>query len=348
MQDLQIGNQLIGKDHPVYIIAELSGNHNGKIENAIKSIVAAKKTGADAIKLQTYTADTITLDCDNEHFQIKHGSIWDGTTLHKLYQQAYTPWEWHEELFRIAREEGITCFSSPFDPTAVEMLEQLNCPAYKIASPEIQDIGLIGLVASTKKPVIISTGIGSKEDIDLALKTCFDAGNKQVALLKCTTEYPAPIAKANLATIKHMVESYDVVAGLSDHTLGITVPIVSVALGAKIIEKHFIIDRAIGGPDASFSLDLAEFTQMVTAVREAEQAIGEIKYYAPPANGERTFNGRSLFAVEDIEAGEQITNKNIRSIRPGLGLHPKHYQEIIGKVAKTTIKKGTPLSWDIL
>lgn len=346
---LKIDNRVIDYNEPAYIIAELSGNHNGKIDNAIKSIVAAKKTGADAIKLQTYTADTITLDCDNEYFQIKHGTIWDGTTLHKLYQQAYTPWEWHEELFRIAREEGITCFSSPFDNSAIDLLEQLNCPAYKIASPEVLDVNLIQYAAKTKKPVIISTGIAEIPDIQLALDACFTTGNTQVALLKCTVEYPAPFSKANLATIKNMSETFGVLTGLSDHTPGSTAPVVAVALGAKIIEKHFIIDRAIGGPDASFSLNLEEFTAMVKAIREAEESIGTINYYKRPAQQSgRGFTGRSLFIVADMKAGDVITEKHLRSIRPGWGLHPKYYQELIGKKVKSDIKRGTPLNWDLI
>lgn len=346
---LNIAGKLIDKYSPAYIIAELSGNHNGNIKNAIDSVIAARKTGADAIKFQTYTADTITLDSDKEYFQIKHGTIWDGTTLHKLYQQAYTPWEWHSELFRVAREEGITCFSSPFDPTAIELLESLGCPAYKIASPEILDVELIEMAASTNKPVIISTGIGTVDDIELAINTCRNAGNDQLAILKCTVEYPAPLDHADLVTIRDMAKRFNVIAGLSDHTLGFIAPVVAVALGAKIIEKHFIVDRAIGGPDASFSLNVAEFTEMVNRVRQAEQSLGEIKYRTPEsiANG-RGFTGRSLFFVEDMKADDIITEMHIRSIRPGLGLHPKYRKGLLGKKVTADIPKGTPVSWELI
>lgn len=346
---LKIAERIIDAQSPAYIIAELSGNHNGKKQNAIDAIVAAKKTGADAIKLQTYTADTITLDSDKEYFQIKHGTIWDGTTLHKLYQQAYTPWEWHPELFRIAREEGITCFSSPFDPTAVDLLESLDCPAYKIASPEILDIALIDLVAKKGKPVIISAGIATVEDIELAVATCRAADNDQIAILKCTVEYPATFAQADLATIKDMETRFGVVSGLSDHTLGFIVPVVAVSLGAKIIEKHFIVDRSIGGPDASFSLNLAEFTEMVSKVRDAEKCIGEIKYRSQESiiNG-HGFTGRSLFFTGDLKKGDTITSSNIQSVRPGLGLHPKHLQHILGKKVTVDIEKGTPVSWQLI
>ncbi len=342
-----IDNKQIGGGLPAYIIAELSGNHNGKIQNAIDAIIAAKKTGADAIKLQTYTADTITLDSDKEFFQIKHGTIWDGTTLHKLYQQAYTPWDWHAELFRIAREEGITCFSSPFDPSAIALLESLHSPAYKIASPEILDVGLIAKAAATGKPVIISTGIATLSDISLAVDTCRKASNEQIALLKCTVEYPAPLASSDLRTIPDMAKRFGVVTGLSDHTLGFIAPTVAVSLGASIIEKHFIVDRSIGGPDSSFSLNLEEFTAMVQSVRQAEECFGEVKYRSEESikNG-RGITGRSLFFVTDMDSGQMITEKNIRSIRPGYGLHPKHLTELIGKKVSSDIEKGTPVSWD--
>ena len=346
---MQIEEKIINDISPVYIIAELSGNHNGKIQNAIDAIIAAKKAGADAIKLQTYTADTITLNSDREYFQIKHGTIWDGTTLYKLYEQAFTPGEWHAELFRIAREEGITCFSSPFDSSAVSFLESLACPAYKIASPEIMDVNLIEMVANTKKPVIISTGIGTIDDINLALKTCRDASNTQIALLKCTVEYPAPLSAANLLTIPDMKTRFGVIAGLSDHTLGFVAPLVAVALGAKIIEKHFIVDKAIGGPDASFSLDLAEFTEMVDRVRDAEKCMGEIKYIPEESVAQgRGFTGRSLFFTENMKAADVISEKNIRSIRPGFGLHPKYLKSLLGKKVVSDIAKGTPVSWDLV
>lgn len=346
---LNIAGRIIDSQSPAYIIAELSGNHNGKIENAINAIVAAKKAGADAIKLQTYTADTITLDSDKEYFQIKHGTIWDGTTLHKLYQQAYTPWEWHAELFRVAKEEGITCFSSPFDPSAVDLLESLGCPAYKIASPEILDIQLIEMVARKQKPVIISAGIATIEDIQLAIDICRNAGNHQIAVLKCTVEYPAPLSHADLVTIIDMEKRFAVVAGLSDHTLGFIAPVVAVSMGAKIIEKHFIVDRSIGGPDASFSLDVAEFTEMVSKVRDAEKCIGKVNYRSEESvvNG-HGFTGRSLFFTKDMKAGELITGSTVRSVRPGYGLHPKHLKTILGKKVISDIERGTPVSWNLI
>jgi pseudaminic acid synthase len=343
---LKIGDKNIGTSEPAFIIAELSGNHNGKMGNAVDAIIAAKKAGADAIKLQTYTADTITIDSDKEYFQIKHGTIWDGTTLHALYQQAYTPWEWHAELFRVAKEEGIICFSSPFDNSAVDLLESLDAPAYKIASPEILDIGLIEKAAKTKKPIIISTGIATLEDISLAIETCKQANNNQVALLKCTVEYPAPLAAADLLTIPDMISRFGLVAGLSDHTMGFIAPVVAVSLGAKIIEKHFIVNRFIGGPDASFSMNAGEFAEMVMMVRQAEECIGEIRYKSEDSilNG-RGVTGRSLFFVENIKTGEMITEKNVRSIRPGFGMHPKYLKELIGKKVVCDVERGTPVSW---
>jgi pseudaminic acid synthase len=345
----RIGDKNINTSSPAFIIAELSGNHNGKIENAIDAVVAAKKAGADAIKLQTYTADTITINSDKEYFHIKHGTIWDGTTLHALYQTAYTPWEWHAELFRIAQEEGIICFSSPFDDTAVDLLESLNAPAYKIASPEILDIGLIEKVARTNKPVIISTGIATVDDISLAVETCKQAKNEQIALLKCTVEYPAPLDAADLLTIPDMISRFGLTTGLSDHTMGFIAPVVAVSLGAKIIEKHFIVDRSIGGPDASFSMNAGEFAEMITMVRQAEASMGEIKYKSDASivNG-RGLTGRSLFFVENVKAGELVTEKNIRSIRPGYGLHPKHLKELIGKKIACDVERGTPVSWNLI
>jgi len=334
-------------NNKVFIVAELSANHHGDKKIAIESIRAAKKAGADAIKLQTYTADTMTIDCKNEFFtKVLDGSIWQGRSLYNLYEEAYTPWEWHEELFRVAKEEGILCFSAPFDKTAVDFLEQFNPPAYKIASFEIVDIPLIEYAASKGRPMIISTGIADLEDIELAVQTCRDAGNDDIILLKCTSSYPAPIEDANLATIPDLKKRFGVKAGLSDHTLGIVAPVVATTLGADMIEKHFILDKSIGGPDASFSLDEKEFTEMVSAVRQAEKAIGQVTYdITEKTKGSRKFT-RSLFVVKDIKAGEPFTEENIRSIRPGFGLHPKYLKEILGKKAKTDIKRGTPLSWE--
>lgn len=329
----------------VFIIAELSANHNGSLENALKTIRAAKRAGADAIKLQTYTPDTITIDCEKDDFKIK-GTIWDGKKLYDLYKEAYTPWEWHETLFATAREEGLICFSSPFDKTAVDLLENLGTPAYKIASFEITDIPLIGYVASKGKPVIISTGIASLDDIELAVETCRKAGNDQIILLKCTSSYPAPIEDANLAMIPDLAQRFDVIAGLSDHTLGITVPVAATVLGARVIEKHFIINRSIGGPDASFSLDEQEFTAMIKAVREAEKAIGKVDYTLTEKIKKSREFSRSLYVVKDIKAGEILTEENIRSIRPGYGLHPKYYKEILGKRAKMYMERGTALYWE--
>ena len=336
---MKIGNKEIGTDSPVFIIAELSANHNGHLDVAVESIRAAKRAGADCIKLQTYTAETITIDSKKDDFLIK-GTIWEGRNLYDLYSEAYTPWEWHAQLFDVAKEEGLVCFSSPFDPTAVDFLEALDTPAYKIASFEITDIPLIEYAASKGKPIIISTGIAKEEDIQLALDACDRVGNKNVALLKCTSSYPAPIEEANMIMIKDMAERYGVVTGLSDHTLGITVPIVATCFGARIIEKHFILDKSIGGPDSSFSLDEQEFSEMVKAVRIAEKAIGKIDYTLTEKQLSGRNFSRSLYVVEDIKVDEEITVKNVKSIRPGFGMHPKHYNEILGRSAERDYKKG--------
>ena len=327
----------------VFIIAELSANHNGSLDTALETIKAAKRAGADAIKLQTYTADTLTIDHDGEDFIVGGGTVWDGRTLYNLYQEAYTPWGWHRALFDCAKEEGLVCFSSPFDKTAVDLLEDLNAPAYKIASPEITDIPLIEYTASKGKPIILSTGIAGLEDIELALDACRRMGNNQIGLLKCTSSYPAPIEEANMAMIPEFKERFGVVSGLSDHTLGSTVPIVATTLGAKIIEKHFILDRSIGGPDASFSMNEEEFTAMVKAVREAEQAVGKVSYELTEKQIKGRDFSRSLYVVKDIKKGDVITEENVRSIRPGFGMHPKYFKEIIGKTVKTDMEKGERL-----
>ena len=332
----------------VFIIAELSANHNGSLEVAIETIRAVKRTGADAIKMQTYTADTITLAAKTEDFLLKQGTIWDGKYLHDLYQEAYTPWEWHKKLFEVAKEEDLICFSSPFDPTAVDLLEELDNPIYKIASFEITDIPLIKYVASKGKPMIISTGIATTEDIELALKTCKEEGNNQIVLLKCTSSYPAPMIEANLVMIRDLAERYGVATGLSDHTLGITAPVVAVTQGAKVIEKHFILDKSIGGPDASFSLDEKEFTQMVKAVREAELAIGKVDYTLTDKQKQGRNFSRSLYIAKDVRKGDVITKENIRSIRPGFGLHPKHFTSILGNFFNDDYEKGTRMSLDKL
>jgi len=332
----------------VFIIAELSANHNQDFDIAIKTIKAAKGAGADAIKLQTYTADTITLESDKEYFKVKQGTIWDGTTLYKLYQKAYTPWEWQPKLKKYAEDLGLVCFSSPFDKSSVDFLSNLNVPAFKVASFEITDIPLIEYIASKNKPVIISTGIATLADIEEAVNACRRMGNNDIALLKCTSSYPAPIEEANLLTIPHLKDTFKVVPGLSDHTIGHSVAVASVALGARIIEKHFILDRSIGGPDSAFSMEPKEFREMVKAVREVEKALGEVNYNLTPKVEKSKIFARSLFVVEDVKAGEVITEGNVRSIRPGNGLHPKYYKDILGKKFRKNIERGTPLSWEIV
>ncbi len=331
-----------------FIIAELSANHNGDIEIAKETIKAAKRAGADAIKMQTYTADTMTIDSKKDYFRIEHGTAWDGEYYYNLYQRAFTPWEWHAELFDLAAQEGLICFSSPFDKTSVDLLEGLNCPIYKIASFEITDIPLIEYVASKNKPIIISTGIADIKDIELAIETCKKAGNNQITILKCTSAYPADPKDANLITIPDIKNRFNVEAGLSDHTMGIEGPIVAVALGAKVIEKHFILNESIGGPDAHFSLTENTFSEMVKAVRKAEHMIGNVDYEMTPGKKKSREFSRSLFVVEDVKKGDIITENNIRSIRPGYGLHPKHYKEILGKTFNTSIEKGEPLSIDVI
>lgn len=344
---MKINNFTINETSNVFIIAELSANHNGSIETAVETIKAVKRAGADCIKLQTYTADTLTIDSQKEDFKIK-GTIWEGKNYYQLYQEAYTPWEWHEILFKTAEDEGLICFSSPFDKTAVDFLENLNTPAYKIASFEISDIPLIEYVASKGKPVIISTGIADLEDIELAVETCRNAGNNQIALLKCTSSYPAPIEESNMIMVHDLASRFNVISGLSDHTMGSTVPIVATAFGAKIIEKHFILDRSIGGPDASFSMNEKEFTEMVKAIREAESAIGVLDYNLTEKQKKGKDFSRSLYIVEDILAGDFITEKNVRSIRPGFGLHPKYYYDILNKRVIRDVHKGTRFTMDLI
>ena len=331
----------------VFIIAELSANHNGSLDTAIETIKAAKRAGADCIKLQTYTADTMTIDSRKPGFTIE-GTIWEGKNLYELYQEAYTPWEWHEVLFKAAKEEGLVCFSSPFDKSAVDLLESLDVPAYKIASFEITDIPLIEYVASKGKPVIISTGIASTEDIELALDACKRMGNDNIAVLKCTSSYPAPIEEANMVMVKNIAEKYNVIGGLSDHTIGSTAPVVATCFGARIIEKHFILDRSVGGPDASFSMNEEEFKDMVNAVREAEKAIGSVDYNLTEKQKKGRDFCRSVYVTEDIKEGELFTEKNVRCIRPGYGMHPKHYKEILGKKAIKNLEKGDPMSLNLI
>lgn len=323
-----------------YIIAELSANHGHKLENALASVRAAKAAGADAIKIQTYTADTITLDCDSADFQLKSGTIWDGITLYQLYQQAYTPWEWHQAIFDEAKQIGIDCFSTPFDKSAVDFLEQLGNPIYKIASFEITDIPLIEYAASKHKPMIISTGIATPNDIQLALDACHRVGNDDITLLHCVSAYPAPLENVNLRTMTDMVDRYGAKVGLSDHTMGADVAIAAVSLGATVIEKHFILDRAIGGPDAAFSMQQDEFAAMVQSIRNVEKSLGNVVYHNNPTEIKGREFSRSLYVAEDIKRGDVITEKNVRSIRPGYGLHPYFMLEILGKKVSRNLKKG--------
>jgi pseudaminic acid synthase len=339
---MNISNYSIGNDNPTFIIAELSANHNGSLEVAKETIKAAKRSGANAIKLQTYTADTLTIDSEKKDFIID-GTIWSGKNYYSLYKEAYTPWEWHKELFDLAKTEGLICFSSPFDKTAVDFLENLNVPAYKVASFEITDIPLIKYIASKGKPIIFSTGISELKDIDLAIQTCQMEGNNNIALLKCTSSYPAPISEANLCMIKDLRERYDLITGLSDHTIGSTVPIMSIAYGAKIIEKHFIIDRSVGGPDSSFSMNENEFSLMVRNIRDAEKSIGVVDYKLTKKQLQGRNFSRSLYIVKDVKKGDVLSESNIRSIRPGFGLHPKYYFEILGKTFKRALEAGDRL-----
>lgn len=345
---MNIGNFKVNDKSPCFIIAELSANHGHDINIAKETIKSAKECGADAIKLQTYTADTITIDCDNKYFQINQGTLWDGTTLYKLYQEAYTPWEWQKELKEYAESLGLVCFSSPFDKSAVDFLEDLEVPAYKVASFEINDIPLIEYIASKGKPIIISTGIATLEDIELAVETCKKSGNNNIILLKCTSQYPAKLEDANLNTMVDLRERFDVTVGLSDHTMDVEVTITAIALGAKVIEKHFILDRSIGGPDADFSLDKKEFKAMVDSVRKAEKAMGIVSYDLDEKKMKSREFSRSLFIVKDVKKGDIITKENVRSIRPGYGLHTKYYDEVLGKKFNDDFKKGTPLSFDVV
>lgn len=330
-----------------FIVAELSANHQGSKAVAIETIRAAKKAGADAVKLQTYTADTLTLNCRNEYFKVK-GGLWDQYCLYDLYQEAYTPWEWHEELFRVAREEGLVCFSTPFDRTAVDFLESLQNPIYKIASFEITDPALIEYVAGKRKPMIISTGIALKEEIQLAVETCRKAGNTDVTLLKCTSAYPATAEEANLRTLSDMKREFQVEIGVSDHSLGDIVALTAVALGAKVVEKHFILDRRMGGADAAFSMEPEEFKRMCERIREVEMALGEVYYPEKPENIKGREFCRSLFVAKDMKAGEMITEENVRSVRPGFGLSPKYLSRILGKRVNRDLEKGLPFQLDFV
>ena len=344
---IEIAGRKIGSAHPCYIIAELSANHGHKLENALTLVRVAKESGADAIKLQTYRADTITIDCDADLFMIGKGTAWEGQKLYDLYEEAHLPWEWHEAIFDEAKKLGLHCFSSPFDDTAVDFLEDLGTPAYKIASFELVDHGLIARCASTGKPMILSTGMASKEEVAEAVNVARDHGCDQLALLKCVSAYPAPAEEMHLSTINELSSQHHCPAGLSDHTLGITIPVAAATLGASIIEKHFTLRRSDGGPDSHFSLEPEEFKSMVQAVRDAQSAIGTPSYEVTPAQEASRQFRRSLFAVKDIAAGEQLTSENVRSIRPGHGLAPKHLGEVLGKTAVSPIPFGTPLTWEL-
>jgi pseudaminic acid synthase len=345
---VEIAKRKIGPGYPTFMIAEMSANHNQNFNEAVEIIQAAKQCGADAVKLQTYTPDTLTLDCHSECFRIE-GTPWKGKTLYNLYAEAYTPWEWQPELKKIADEVGIILFSTPFDTTSVDFLEDhVNVPAYKIASFEIVDIPLIEYVARKGKPIIMSTGMTSLEEIKEAVEAARKAGAGDIALLKCTSAYPALPEEMNLRTIPHLAETFQVVAGLSDHTLGIAVPVAAAAIGASVIEKHFTLSRNNGGPDASFSLEPDEFREMVEAIRTVEKAMGEVCYGLTPREERNKVFRRSLFVVKDIKAGEILTEEHVRSIRPGCGLHPRFLKDIIGKKAKRDLKKGTPMNWGVI
>jgi N-acetylneuraminate synthase len=345
---VRIASKGLGEGEPCYTVAELSANHNRDIEEAVRLIRAAAACGADAVKLQTYTPDTMTLDCDAPPFRIGKGTVWEGKGLYQLYQEAYTPWEWHPRLKRVAEEEGLGFFSTPFDATAVDFLEGLGVAAHKIASFELVDLELVARVASTGKPVIMSTGMATEEEVAQAVTTARGAGCAELILLKCTSAYPSPLEEMNLRTIPHMAARFGAPVGLSDHTLGTEAAVVAVALGACLIEKHLTLSRSVPGPDSAFSLEPAEFQSMVEAIRRVEKALGGVRY--EPTEHERASRAfrRSLFVVREMRAGEVFTRENLRSIRPGDGLPPKHLGEVLGRRASVDIPRGTPLGWNLV
>ncbi len=347
-QEIKIANRTISEQAPAFIIAEMSANHGMDFDRAVAIMQAAKDAGADAIKIQTYTPDTITLDSSAPCFQITQGTIWDGTTLHKLYETAYTPWEWQPKLKKIAEEMGLIFFSSPFDLTAVDFLEEMDVPAYKVASFEINDIPFLRKIARKGKPIIMSTGIAYLSDIELALATCKEEGNEDVVLLKCTSAYPSPYEDINLRTIPSMKETFHCLVGLSDHTLGTAVAEAGVALGARVVEKHLTLRRADGGPDAAFSMEPEEFRKMVDDIRIVEKALGKVTYELTPKQKASRDHARSLFIAQDMKAGEVFTPQNLRSVRPSCGMHTKHYEEVLGKKIRKDAKMGTPMSWDLV
>ena len=348
INQIQINGRCVGPGFPVYIVAEMSSNHRQNFEQAVKIVEAAKASGADAIKLQTYRPNTLTINCNNDYFKIGKGSLWQDRNLYELYQEACTPWDWQPKLKVISDEIGIDLFSTAFDYSAVDFLEKMGVPVHKVASFEIVDIPLIEKMARTGKPLIISTGMATLDEIQEAGEAAKNAGAKQIALLKCTSNYPAPLEEMNLMTIPHLAETFHVPIGLSDHTLGTAVPTAAVALGACIIEKHLTLSRSIPGPDSAFSLEPHEFKIMAEAIRTVEKALGEVHYGAGDQEAKNRIFRRSLFIVKDMKAREVFAEDNVRSIRPGYGLHPRHLADIYGKKAKMDIKKGTPLRWDLV
>ena len=346
-KEFKIGSRTIGKNSPCFCVAEMSGNHLKDYNRAVEIIHAAKEAGADAIKLQTYTADSLSIDCDNEYFQI-HGGLWDGMTEYKLYQEASTPWEWQPKLKEVAEGLGLECFSSPFDFASVDFMTKYNMPAYKIASYEINDIPLIHKVAKLHKPVIFATGVAHAEDIERALQVCREEGNEEIMLLKCVSAYPTPYEEINLNMIPTLAKTYDCLVGLSDHSMGSLVPVGAVPLGVKMVEKHLTLRRADGGPDGAFSMEPEEFKEMVDHIRILEKALGQAKYELTEKQEKERSGSRSLFVVKDIKAGEKITPENVRSIRPNAGLHTMYYEEVLGKTAVCDIAMGTPLSWELI
>lgn len=347
MRAIKINAREIGPRQPTYIIAEMSGNHGQDFGKAVEIIEAASESGADAVKLQTYTPDTLTLDCDNEYFRIRK-TIWEGKTLYDLYGEAYTPWEWQPKLKEIAESFGLDLFSSPFDSTAVNFLEDMGIPAYKVASFELVDLPLLRRVAATGKPIILSTGMASLGEIDEAVRVIRETGGENLALLKCTSAYPAPIEETNLRTIPHLSQAFDLPVGLSDHTSGFVAPVAAVTLGACIVEKHFTLSRSTSGPDSAFSMEPEEFKAMVNAIRETEKALGQVSYESTENEISSRVFRRSLFVVKDIQKGEEFTESNVRSIRPAYGLHTRHLEKVLGRRATREISKGTPLAWSLI
>jgi pseudaminic acid synthase len=345
---IEINGRRIGPGFPVYIVAELSANHGQNFDQAVQLIYAAKESGADAVKLQTYTADTLTIRSDREYFHIGGGTLWDGRTLYDLYAEAYTPWDWQPRLKEIANRLGLDLFSTPFDPTAVDFLEEMGVPAHKIASFEIVDLPLIRRIAQTGKPIIMSTGMATLAEIDEAVQAILQAGGSQLALLKCTSAYPAPPEEMNLRTIPHQAEAFHVPIGISDHTLGIAVPIAAVALGACIVEKHFTLSRDIPGPDSAFSLEPHEFRAMAEATRITEKALGQVSYEVTKNEATSRVFRRSLFVVKDVKKGEVFTEESVRSIRPSYGLEPRYLSMILGRCAAQDVQGGTPVTWEII